>query len=192
MASFIYSSFRIPENPSLCEAANLGCLDTARRLLDAGASVTTINSEGLNALHCAARNGIVSLVKLFLRRQPGCVVSVCRDKNCTALHYCVQTKSTECTKAVLKYAAKYFDGNHERLQAFMNHQDQHGRTALFETAVFRHFDNARFLIEHGADGSIVNRYGCSAFDCWSTREYENIVGGGASTKAACRRQEPQP
>ncbi|GBP12188.1 Ankyrin-2 [Eumeta japonica] len=77
----------IEPNTAFLRAARAGQLDTVVELLDSGAvkDINTCNSNGLNALHLAAKDGHITVVEELLKR--GATVDSATKKKFTALRH---------------------------------------------------------------------------------------------------------
>ena len=111
-------------------AASSGCADAILSLVNAGASVSGVDKDGLTALHCAASRGhsdcLEALVSLC-----GAEIDVFDSNGCSALFYSVTLGHVECTRFLLRAGAN------------VNVQDKKGRTAAHCGAAKGQLDTIR-------------------------------------------------
>jgi hypothetical protein len=134
----------------LTEAASLGRLEQARRLLRAGADKNARDADGCTALHLAASSGDLSMAESLLTAG---VDREAKDKNGrTALHRAVERNSV----SVIKYL----------LSAGVNKdaKDKDGLTPLYYAASRDRFGLVEVLLAAGADKGVTDNNGRTAFD----------------------------
>ena len=84
------------DEPPLHEAAKNGDIEDVRELLEAGADVNGLNSEGATPLHWAAFKGHVDVAKLLIKR--GAKVNAVTKKGSTPLRLATTHKREEMIK----------------------------------------------------------------------------------------------
>uniref|UniRef100_A0A8C8HPS5 Ankyrin 2 n=1 Tax=Oncorhynchus tshawytscha TaxID=74940 RepID=A0A8C8HPS5_ONCTS len=103
------------------------------------------NTNGLNALHLAAKEGHVELVQELLER--GSAVDSATKKGNTALHIASLAGQAEVVKILVKRGAE------------INSQSQNGFTPLYMAAQENHMDVVRYLLENGGNQSTATEDG---------------------------------
>jgi len=123
----------------LIRSAEIGHILRVGKLLDEGADV---NAQGPNAgaLHMAAFNGYVNIVKLLVKR--GADIELASAQGFTALHLAASNGRGKVVRALLKANAN------------PNSVTPEGGTPLHVAVASGHADAARSLIKGGADLSI--------------------------------------
>jgi uncharacterized protein len=125
----------------LQNAALHGSVSKCQLLLDAGAARTLDqqNVQGWTAIHCAASEGNVEVVKLL--HESGAKLNIIDKSSCSLLHLAAQYP------AVLHYVLQNSSIN-------VNAVNEHSCTALTLAAVTGVSASVRLLLQHGADPSI--------------------------------------
>jgi ankyrin repeat protein len=72
-------------------------------LIDRGANVTTVASNGETALHCAIHNKDTRIIPFLIGK--GCNVRAQADDNCTPLHHACKHGSLEVVKVLIENGA---------------------------------------------------------------------------------------
>lgn len=142
-----------------------GDLASARHLVEAGAPINAANSDGLTALHAAARGGHLPIVQLLLKK--GADPEHADAKGGTPL-------MRACRHGHAHIAAALLDSG-----AMLDRTSRDGYTALMLAARGGHDDVVRLLCEQGADVRIRALRGATALSL-------AIEGGHETTKAILR------
>ena len=122
---------------SLHLAAHVGDLNSLRNILERGASVDELNTDGMTPLQCATESGQLEAVQFLLERNAD-VNKPCLNGG-SALHFACDSARTELTAALL-------DG-----KADLNKQDSQGLTPLMVAAACSRFNIANLLLNRKAD-----------------------------------------
>lgn len=113
-------------------------LETADLLIQAGANVNAANDYGVTPLWLACTNANAAIVEALLKA--GANPNAARAAGESPLMTAARTGNVGAVKALLAYGA---DVNAK--------ETRRGQTALMWAVAQKHLDNARVLIEHGAD-----------------------------------------
>ncbi|ESO09121.1 hypothetical protein HELRODRAFT_169062 [Helobdella robusta] len=101
---FANSDHNMADNSSFLKAVRSGDTDAVVRFLDSGkVDVHVCNSNGLNALHLAAKDGYVDIVNELIRRK--CVVDSKSKKGNTALHVASLAGQLEVVMLLIDHGA---------------------------------------------------------------------------------------
>ena len=133
----------------LQRAAYSDDLETAARLVRAGANVKTANRHGVTPLSLACLNGNAAMVELFLKS--GADANVALPKGETALMTCSRTGKVDAVQALLAHGA---DVNAR--------ETSHGQTALMWAAADGHAATVKALTDAKADLHIRSSGGFTA------------------------------
>lgn len=178
--------------PKLCHPlcnCNKCCQKISRNLLKASPTVTSRDSHCLTPLHIASIHGKAAIVEtlielgsdidasdlnectplhyaasrghqnaLLLLMHSGANINKLNiDKN-TALHMSVNNGHMNCVKALIYFA------EHSRKKLMINCANESGNSPLHLASKWGYEGIARLLIENGAEPSLSNHYGKTAFD----------------------------
>ncbi len=113
-------------------------LDTARLLLDHGATAGATNDLGVTPLHLACENASAQMVRALL--DAGASANAAVETGEPALMSCARTGEVEAVRALLDAGADVNATEPSELQ-----------TALMWATAHRHADVVDLLLEHGAD-----------------------------------------
>ena len=126
--------------------ARQGDLRVVRELLlEHGADINHGNNAGYTALHWAAYEGHVDVVKLLLKH--GADINRGNHNGTAALSLAAYSGQTDVVKLLLKHGAD------------INFQDSYGRTALMNAVSSGWGETANLLLEHGADINLRDNHG---------------------------------
>lgn len=126
-------------NTEYLRAARAGDLEKLINFLETGqiTDINTSNSNGLNALHLAAKDGHVEIVKELLNR--GAAVDNATKKKNTALHIASLAGQKEVIKILLQFNAD------------VNVKSQNGFTPLYMAAQENHDICVKYLLAKGSN-----------------------------------------
>uniref|UniRef100_A0A1I8IPQ3 ANK_REP_REGION domain-containing protein n=1 Tax=Macrostomum lignano TaxID=282301 RepID=A0A1I8IPQ3_9PLAT len=127
-----------PADPSqnFLRVARAGNLAKVLDYLNCGTRIDTCNTNGLNALHLAAKEGHTAVVRELLMRNAD--PDACTKKGNTALHIACLAGQLEVARLLIEKGAK------------VNCQSQNGFTPLYMAAQENHVDVVRLLLASGA------------------------------------------
>ena len=94
-------------------ASKIEDIDIFKMLLQKGANITAKNKEDASAIHLAAREGNLQIVKLLINKQP----SVVKDKNKsgeTPLHIAAEYKKSQVVSELLEHRADAIVYDHQK------------------------------------------------------------------------------
>jgi serine/threonine-protein phosphatase 6 regulatory ankyrin repeat subunit A/serine/threonine-protein phosphatase 6 regulatory ankyrin repeat subunit B len=151
-------------------------------LLDNGASADTVNVDGRTPLMTACSDGLLGVVQRAIQQLPVERVNHQDQDGRTALHHAVGGRHGDVAAFLLAHGALADTVDTHGKTPLMtacsrgqlgvvtllmphmttgrvNHQDQHGRTALHHAVGGRHGDVGAFLLDNGALAETVDRYG---------------------------------
>jgi ankyrin repeat protein len=128
-------------------AANKGDLVTIEMLLKTGINVNC-SDNGYNALHVAAENGHLDIVKGLI--SSGADVNIAANNGFTALHFAAQNGHLDIVKKLTSSGAN------------INKAENEGFTALNIAAQMGHLDCVKELINYDADFTIAANNGFTA------------------------------
>jgi len=166
----------------LFHAVKHGEMEIASYLLENGAEVNLISVLGTTPLRLASAEGNIDMVKLLLAK--GADTNLTGDHGNSPLHRAAEeSKNVEVVRMLISRGAnvnaRSRDGATPLMRscyvpeitkaliesgAEINAQDDEGRTALFFASYWRCRATARILVENGADPTIKNKQGESAWD----------------------------
>lgn len=161
---------RLPNNATaLMVAAAMGYPDIAGQLLDAGADVNAVDTDGRSALHAAAQFGFEHNDSLRARRLFDCLLKRGADIN--------RADNEGKTPLLLLLGAQLRPGSEcdathigalvpllLEAGARVEHADQRGVTALHACAMHALLPPARVLLSRGADRLAADAFGRTAAD----------------------------
>lgn len=147
---------------SLRAAASKRHRETARTLLDEGASVQATNIRGQSPLHLAAMTDNVEVVRMLVEGGADIDLAV-PGNNIRPLHNAATNGCTHVCEYLLKYGAD------------MDAQTAQGDTALLLAAANGHADIVALLLSFHANHAISNSGGFSAEQLATARGYNSIV-----------------
>ena len=127
-------------------ACRTGNLEQIKILLDAGADVNALSSEGMTPLDYACLSESGEAVKLLIAAG-GDPDHVTEEGNMTPLISATVLENTDIVKALVENGAK------------VNWQDDNGDTALMYAVYNFSYKSAKILIDAGADPYLANREG---------------------------------
>ncbi|XP_050670966.1 ankyrin repeat domain-containing protein 27-like [Leptidea sinapis] len=125
-------------------------------LIEMGAEINTSDLNECTPLHYSASRGHQNALLLLLHSGAD-IKKTNIDKN-TPLHMAVNNGHINCVKALIYFA------EHGRKQIDVNACNEGGTTPLHMAAKWGYEGIAKLLIENGADPSLQNRNGKTAFD----------------------------
>lgn len=123
----------------LAEAAASGRVERVRELLDAGAAVADMTSDGFTPLHYAAFFGYPDLARLLIERGAPLDATAKNDMHVTPLHSAAAGRHGEVAHLLIDAGAD------------VRAAQQHGWTALHAAAQHGDAALAAALVEHGAE-----------------------------------------
>ena len=123
--------------------------DVVQVLVDAGADVEVLNGDGRSPLHVASKSGERKAVQILLEAGAGMRVTDYGRQTYLALAAAAGHTATVRSVAGLPGVE-------------LNHQDEHGCTALHCAARGGHLDAVQVLLYNGADWTLRDQYGCTA------------------------------
>lgn len=121
----------------LIDCARYGELDDVKALIEAGVDVNSVDDQGSTALHKAAANGHLDVVKYL--HSKGAKYTPNEGGN-TPLHWCVQTKQV----SVVEFLLTAYD---DAIDVF-NHKNVAGKSAVAEAFDNGHSQLAVLLLKH--------------------------------------------
>ena len=144
-------------------AAESGCEECLKLLIDAGADVNAIGRhssistwlysvDNQTALMCAVRCGFTNSVNMLLAA--GANVNIRNDDGTNALHFAAFFSYCEVVKILLKEGAD------------VNAKNSCGLTALYLASCHGHHGCMDMLLEKGANVNITDEFGHSALHIW--------------------------
>ncbi|KAJ8707414.1 hypothetical protein PYW08_010666 [Mythimna loreyi] len=156
-------SKQIEPNTAFLRAARAGQLDTVVDLLDSGAvkDINTCNSNGLNALHLAAKDGHISVVEELLKR--GATVDAATKKGNTALHIACLAGQESVARALLAAGAK------------ADAQSAAGFTPLYMAAQENHAGCVKMLLAAGASQTLATEDGFTPLAVAMQQGHDRVV-----------------
>lgn len=131
-----------------------GSLEDVKTLVNRGADVNAVDNSGFTPLHQAASYGFVDKAKFLLEK--GARLDVVSKAGTTPLHLAAERRRHDPNLLAL------FIGPKEK--SSVNLRDAEGRTALFRAADADNAENAKWLIDHGADPNIPTTRGEQPLD----------------------------
>jgi len=152
-------------------AADYGNLRAAKVLIEFNAPINAQTFDGDTPLHVATYSDSVEVVELLLSR--GADVQLCNDNESTALHIAAGSGHLDSVRALVNTGAN------------VNALDKNFRSPLHLAAgphqyYFKPLSSYKstidFLIENGADPTLVDRYGETPMQLASHDEFEYLFG----------------
>lgn len=142
-----------PNDRALIEAVARNDVDTARRLIEAGANVNAQNENRDSAFLLAGAEGRLEILKLTLKA--GADLKSTNRYGGTALIPACHHGHVETVRELLKTAID------------VNHYNRLGWTALLETVILgdggpAHSEIARLLVAQGADVNLADKHGLTS------------------------------
>ena len=141
--------------------AEAGYINTCRVLLDHGANVSLLTGNKMTALHLAALNLNLEVLKRLLEETNRTDTNLINAKDSlgrTPLFVCSSSQSgSKCSQGAIDCMISLIN-----LKADLDAQDDLGNTPLHNAAIGRHPSRVKLLITSGADLSIKNNAGFSA------------------------------
>ncbi|KAJ3113755.1 hypothetical protein HDU96_002935 [Phlyctochytrium bullatum] len=98
---------------NFCLNAELLTVEVVQVLLDHGANLEARNSNGLLAIHLAARDGHLKVLQMLLQRGAN-AGAVDLSDGCTALHFAAQFGHLDCIRVLLETNVDINAGNNDR------------------------------------------------------------------------------
>ena len=139
---------------ALIGACEMGQMETARMLIENGASLELVAVNGLNAIQSACLNGQQQVLKYLVNQGADWRVKLEEDGS-TLLHLACQSES----HAILE-TCQYLV---EKLELNVNARDKQGATPLIlGVATKKGKELIELFIEQGADLEVVSKYGMTA------------------------------
>jgi hypothetical protein len=142
----------------LHSATQNGHLEVVKFLVEQQADVTTKDTAGWTPLHSATQNGHLEVVKFLVEQQAD--VTTKGTARWTPLHLAARNGHLEVVKYLVQ-TAKEFGSD-------ISTPDTFGETPLHVAIYHSRGEEAKVLIEHGADISVIDGYGKTALD-WASR-----------------------
>ncbi len=136
---------RAGEDTLLHQAADMGNLITARKLIQLGADVNAPDQEGFTPMHLAIRHSHVQIVQLLLDREAN--VNAVADNGQTPLFFAAYYSRTDLVSLLLNNGAD------------ANIADREGLSPLHIVARQGRTEIAQMLIEYGANINAVDALG---------------------------------
>ncbi|XP_046974225.1 ankyrin-3-like isoform X2 [Vanessa cardui] len=156
-------SKQIDPNTAFLRAARGGQLDTVVDLLDSSAvkDINTCNSNGLNALHLAAKDGHIAVVEELIKR--GATVDAATKKGNTALHIACLAGQEAVARALLGAGAK------------ADAQSAAGFTPLYMAAQENHAGCVKMLLAAGANQTLATEDGFTPLAVAMQQGHDRVV-----------------
>jgi ankyrin repeat protein len=148
-------------NAALFAAADKGCIELAKRLLDAGASLDARDRTGARPLAHAATAGEVEMVALFLDR--GAPIDAQDLEGSSALSQAAENGRLSVVQLLVQRGAN------------VNLPGRTGITPLEAAAYMGSVPIVEFLMEKGADPKIVDKTGKAAIVYAAGRGFSPVV-----------------
>ncbi|XP_036335304.1 ankyrin-3 isoform X2 [Rhagoletis pomonella] len=148
---------------SFLRAARGGDLGKVLEFLESGqiTDINACNTNGLNALHLAAKDGYIDIVSELLRR--GINVNNATKKGNTALHIASLAGQKDVIKLLIQYNAN------------VNVQSLNGFTPLYMAAQENHDACVRFLLAKGANPSLATEDGFTPLAVAMQQGHDKVV-----------------
>lgn len=152
-------------NKELLRAARRGEVDKVKQLLDEGADVNSKDDRGLSAIMYAVASEVFGVVKELITR--GADITVADDNGATPLHLAAYSSEIEILKLIINTHL----ADHDSLDA----KDDHGQTPLHTAAAGGYANSVILLLQNGADATIENNDGITAYDIASSPEIRGLL-----------------
>ncbi|KAF4517990.1 hypothetical protein B566_EDAN008826, partial [Ephemera danica] len=171
-------------NTTLHVACLFGKINVVLYLLSKDCSVTDCNNSGFSALHCAAKNNHIEIMRLLLHRDTS-LLNMQNKYSQTALHLACMEPNSEAVQILLSYdcsvnerdvngktafhsaARRHFVNTMELLlereKSLLNMQTNEGVTPLHLACFDGRTDAVQFLLNHGCSGKDSDNHGSNAF-----------------------------
>ncbi|GAA47164.1 ankyrin [Clonorchis sinensis] len=146
---------------SFLRAARTGNKHKLADLLDSRVDIDVANSNGLTALHLAAKEAHTEVVRELLKR--GANVHVATKKGNTALHVASLAGHLEIVKLLIEFGAD------------VNCQSQNGFTPLYMAAQENHVEVVNLLLNNSANPALSTEDGFSPLAVALQQGHERIV-----------------
>ncbi|KER22832.1 hypothetical protein T265_14770, partial [Opisthorchis viverrini] len=146
---------------SFLRAARTGNKHKLADLLDSRVDIDVANSNGLTALHLAAKEAHTEVVHELLKR--GANVHAATKKGNTALHVASLAGHLEIVKLLIEFGAD------------VNCQSQNGFTPLYMAAQENHVEVVNLLLNHSANPALSTEDGFSPLAVALQQGHERIV-----------------
>ncbi|XP_035904997.1 ankyrin-3 isoform X2 [Anopheles stephensi] len=150
-------------NTAFLRAARAGDLQKLIEYLETGqvTDINTCNTNGLNALHLAAKDGHYDIVNELLKR--GALVDNATKKGNTALHIASLAGQKEIIQLLLQYNAS------------VNVQSQNGFTPLYMAAQENHDECVNYLLAKGANPALATEDGFTPLAVAMQQGHDKVV-----------------
>ncbi|XP_049287674.1 ankyrin-3-like isoform X6 [Anopheles funestus] len=150
-------------NTAFLRAARAGDLQKLIEYLETGqvTDINTCNTNGLNALHLAAKDGHYDIVHELLKR--GALVDNATKKGNTALHIASLAGQKEIIQLLLQYNAS------------VNVQSQNGFTPLYMAAQENHDECVNYLLAKGANPALATEDGFTPLAVAMQQGHDKVV-----------------
>lgn len=148
----------------LLKAVTAGNIDIVSLLIDQGANVNYQDSLGNTALSYASRENIIEIVSLLINK--GAKVDMQDNSGNTPLSLAL-TYNYRCNMEVAEFLIK--NG------ANINNQDKNGYTPLINAVIQKKQENVNLLMDKGANISIVNNNGVTAYDIAALNKFYYLM-----------------
>ncbi|XP_052898420.1 ankyrin-3-like isoform X2 [Anopheles moucheti] len=150
-------------NTAFLRAARAGDLQKLIEYLETGqvTDINTCNTNGLNALHLAAKDGHYDIVNELLKR--GALVDNATKKGNTALHIASLAGQKEIIQLLLQFNAS------------VNVQSQNGFTPLYMAAQENHDECVNYLLAKGANPALATEDGFTPLAVAMQQGHDKVV-----------------
>uniref|UniRef100_A0A915EPT8 Uncharacterized protein n=1 Tax=Ditylenchus dipsaci TaxID=166011 RepID=A0A915EPT8_9BILA len=148
-------------NAMFLRAARAGQLEQVLDFLKNGVDINTSNSNGLNALHLASKEGHNDVVRELIRR--GATVDAATRKGNTALHIASLAGQDIIVTILVENGAN------------VNAQSLNGFTPLYMSAQENHETVVRYLLAHGANQALATEDGFTPLAVALQQGHDRIV-----------------
>uniref|UniRef100_A0A914IEY1 Ankyrin n=1 Tax=Globodera rostochiensis TaxID=31243 RepID=A0A914IEY1_GLORO len=149
------------QNAVFLRAARAGSLDQVLEFLRGGIDINASNSNGLNALHLASKEGHNEVVRELLRR--GASVDASTKKGNTALHIAALAGQDIVVTILVEHGAN------------VNAQSVNGFTPLYMAAQENHEVVVRYLLTHGSNQALATEDGFTPLAVALQQGHDRIV-----------------
>ncbi|XP_018323633.1 ankyrin-3 isoform X2 [Agrilus planipennis] len=150
-------------NTAFLRAARAGQLDKIQEYLDSGTirDINTSNANGLNALHLAAKDGHIEVVRELLKRDA--IIDAATKKGNTALHIASLAGQEEVVRLLIQHGAS------------INVQSQNGFTPLYMAAQENHENVVKYLLSKGANQALATEDGFTPLAVAMQQGHDKVV-----------------
>uniref|UniRef100_A0A1I7RUI2 Ankyrin-2 n=1 Tax=Bursaphelenchus xylophilus TaxID=6326 RepID=A0A1I7RUI2_BURXY len=149
------------QNATFLRAARAGNLPQVLDFLHNGVNINTCNSNGLNALHLASKEGHNEVVRELIRR--GAEVDSSTRKGNTALHIASLAGQDIIVTILVENGAN------------VNAQSLNGFTPLYMAAQENHENVVRYLLAHGANQALATEDGFTPLAVALQQGHDRVV-----------------